>query len=51
MSKLLEEKSAEAKPKVQKPIPAAIQRLLDEIRYGVPTPAAYNRIHNRHNRS
>jgi hypothetical protein len=36
----------------QKPAPVAIQRLMDEVRNGqVTEPHAFNRVHNRHNRS
>jgi len=34
-----------------KPIPPAIQRLMDEVRAEQQTPEGYNRAHNRHNRS
>jgi hypothetical protein len=32
-------------------IPFAIRRLLDEVRTEDAMPNAYNRMHNRHNRS
>lgn len=32
-------------------VPAAIQRLLDEVANESTGASAYNRIHNRHNRS
>jgi hypothetical protein len=37
-------------PSAKKPVPVAIQRLLDEVR-NPGTPSDYNRRHNRHNRS
>jgi hypothetical protein len=43
----------ETKPNQDKPVPVAIQRLLDEVRNEreSPSPLDYNRMHNRHNRS
>ena len=38
--------------RLKKPIPVAIQRLLDEVRRAEITPAGlFDRAHNRHNRS
>lgn len=45
----------EAEPAVvpeKRPVPAAIQRLMNEVRNGTTgAPHAYDRGHNRHNRS
>lgn len=34
-----------------RPVPVAIQRLLDEVRAGDNGPSGHDRCHNRHNRS
>ena len=44
-----EDRSAK-KPEQPRPIPPAIQRLLDEVKAEDPKNG-YNRMHNRHNRS
>ena len=38
-------------PNLPKPIPPAIQKLMDEMREDFPHPTGYERAHNRHNRS
>ena len=44
---------AEEKPELEvKPLPVALQRLIDEIKLAEENPpVGYNRVYNRHNRS
>lgn len=44
-------KLPEPEAKEPKPVPVAIQRMLDEVRLDPDLISFYNRIHNRHNRS
>jgi hypothetical protein len=49
---MTEQKTKPNRDKPGKPVPVAIQRLLDEVRNeGRESPIDYNRMHNRHNRS
>ena len=47
----METKEGEAGTKTHREIPVAIRRLMDEVRNEEAAPSAYNRGHNRHNRS
>ncbi len=51
-SALKPEPQDEAKNSPKKPVPVAIQRLMDEVRLSDTTPhGKFDRGHNRHNRS